>query len=64
MKGQESKRRLKDMKTKIEQIEKLALELKHLGDGIPVVEKNVQSFLNTAYVLKFGISDVAEIDIS
>jgi len=64
MKGQESKRRLKDMKTKIEQIEKLTLELKHLGDGIPVVEKNVQSFLNTAYVLKFGISDVAEIDIS
>jgi len=52
------------MKTKIEQIEKLTLELKHLGDGIPVVEKNVQSFLNTAYVLKFGISDVAEIDIS
>jgi len=63
MKGQESKRRLKDMKTKIEQIEKLTLELKHLGDGIPVVEKNVQCFLNTAYVLKFGIADVAEIDI-
>ena len=53
---------LKEMKLKVEQIEKLVCELKDLGQGIPFVEQNVQSFLNTVFVLKFGISDVAEID--
>jgi hypothetical protein len=53
---------LKEMKLKVEQIEKLACELKDIGQGIPFVEQNVQSFLNTVYILKFGISDVAEID--
>ena len=53
---------LKEMKLKVDQIEKLAWELKDLGQGIPFVEQNVQSFLNTVYILKFGICDVAEID--
>ena len=53
---------LQEMKSKIEQIEKLALELNDLGQGIPVIEKNVDHFLNTVFVLKFGISDIAEID--
>ena len=53
---------LKEMKSKVDQIEKLACELKDLGQGIPFVEQNVQSFLNTVHILKFGISDVAEID--
>jgi len=53
---------LQEMKSKIEQIEKLALELNDLGKGIPVIEKNVDHFLNTVFVLKFGISDIAEID--
>jgi len=53
---------LQEMKLKIEQIEKLACELNDLGQGIPVIEKNVQSFLNTVFVLKFGISDITEID--
>jgi hypothetical protein len=53
---------LQEMKSKIEQIEKLAWELNDLGQGIPVIEKNVQNFLNTVFVLKFGISDIAEID--
>ena len=53
---------LQEMKSKIEQIEKLAWELNDIGQGIPVIEKNVQNFLNTVFVLKFGISDIAEID--
>jgi hypothetical protein len=53
---------LQEMKSKIEQIEKLACELNDLGQGIPVIEKNVQIFLNTVFVLKFGISDITEID--
>jgi hypothetical protein len=28
----------------------------------PFVEKNVQNLLSAAYILKFGISDIAEID--
>jgi len=58
----QEKANLKEMNLKIEQIEKLARELKDLGQGIPFVEQNVQNFFNTVYVLKFGISDVAEID--
>ncbi len=53
---------LQEMKSKIEQIEKLALELNDLGQGIPVIEKNVDHFLNTVFVLKFGISDIAGIN--
>ena len=61
MKSQE-KTPLQEMKSKIEKIEKLACELNDLGQGIPVIEKNVQNFLNTIFVLKFGISDIADID--
>ncbi len=58
----QEKTQLQEMKSKIEQIEKLACELNDLGQGIPVIEKNVQNFLNTVFVLKFGISDIADID--
>ena len=53
--------RLREMREKIEEIDRLGLELKELGKGVPVVEKNVQAILSLAYALKFGISDVAEI---
>jgi ABC-type lipopolysaccharide export system ATPase subunit len=53
--------RLREMREKIEEIERLVLELKELGEGVPVVEKNVRAILSLTYVLKFGISDVAEI---
>ena len=53
--------RLREMSEKIEEIERLVLELKELGHGMPVIEKNVCSILSFIYVLKFGISDVAEI---
>jgi uncharacterized protein YoxC len=53
---------LQEMKSKIDEIEKLARELNDLGQGIPVIEKNVDHFLNLVFVLKFGISDIAEIN--
>ena len=53
--------RLREMSEKIEEIERLVLELKELGQGMPVIEKNACSILSFIYVLKFGISDVAEI---
>lgn len=53
---------LQNMKDKIEKIEKLAFELKELGQGIPAVEKNSRSILCAVYILKFGISDISEIE--
>ena len=54
--------RLREMSEKIEEIERLVLELKELGKGVPVVEKNVRAILSLTYVLKFCIiPDVAEI---
>lgn len=51
---------LNDMKGKIEEIERLVLELRDLGRGMPVVEKNAQSILSFTHVLRYGISDLAE----
>ena len=53
---------LKEMNTRIEQIEKQAMELQELGRGLPVIEMNMRTILGTVYVLKFGISDIAQID--
>ena len=58
----QEKTSLQEMKSKIDEIEKLARELNDLGQGIPVIEKNVEHFLNTVFVLKFGISDITDID--
>ena len=52
---------LREISEKIGEIERLVLELKELGQGMPVIEKNAYSILSFIYVLKFGISDVAEI---
>jgi hypothetical protein len=51
---------LKEMKQKVEEIERLVFELKDLGRGMPVVEKNARSILSFTHVLRFGISDLAE----
>jgi anaerobic selenocysteine-containing dehydrogenase len=50
------------MKSRIEQLEKATLELNTLGGGVPVVEKNARTILATTRLLKFGISEVAEIE--
>ncbi len=52
---------LKEMKTTIEQIEQLVHKLKDSGAGVPVVEKNARIILSVINILKFGISDPAEI---
>ena len=54
--------RLLRINERVEAIERLALELKQLGQGAPAVEKNAESILSTVYVLKFGISDVIGFD--
>ena len=51
----------KDMKQKIDEIERLVQELKTLGKGLPVVEKNARNILSFTHALKFGISDVADV---
>ncbi|MGD8524308.1 MAG: hypothetical protein PVF56_24380 [Desulfobacterales bacterium] len=52
---------LKEMKATIDQIEQLVHKLKASGGGIPVIEKNARIILSVVNVLKFGISDPAEI---
>ncbi len=49
------------MKEKIEEINRLAGELKELGEGIPVIEKNARCILSFTHALKFGISDIVEV---
>ena len=57
----EDKAILNEMKGKIDGIEKLALELKTLGEGLPVIDRNTRNILSATYCLKFGISDVADV---
>ena len=52
---------LKAMKAKVEQIEKLTLELRESGAGIPAIEKNTRTILSITRILKFGVSDPAEV---
>ena len=59
---QEDGLRLRNMKNKIDEIERCVLDLNELGNGVPVIEKNVRSILSFVQVLKFGICDVAEIN--
>lgn len=49
------------MKAIIDQIERLLNTLDELGGTLPVIEKNVRAMSCYVNVLKFGISDLAEI---
>ena len=53
---------LQDMRDKIDRIETLAQELASSGKGVPVIEKNARVILTAIYLLKFGVSDVVELD--
>lgn len=53
---------LKEMHAKIAEVEIGINELRNLGTGLPAVEKNTRSMLNFIYVLKFGISDIFDIE--
>ena len=52
---------LRKMKENIEEIDRLVLELKDLGAGTPVVEKNARCILSFTHVLRFGISDLVDV---
>ena len=40
----------------------MAFELRELGAGVPAIEKNVRSILGLTHALKFGVSDVVEVE--
>lgn len=50
---------LRAMDRKIREIEEGVLELKELGQGLPMVEKNAESIQSFVQALKFGVSDLA-----
>ena len=52
--------KLTQMKERIDSLEKEALLLKSLGNGVPAIEKNVQTVLDAVHCLKFGVSDVVD----
>jgi hypothetical protein len=57
----DQEKRYQEMKKRVDEIERLTLELKELGQGIPAVEKNARSIMSFTQVLKFGVSDLAEL---
>jgi hypothetical protein len=54
--------RLKAMSRKIEEAEEALREVRRLGAGAPVIEKNVWSLLSLTQALRFGICDLAELE--
>ena len=58
------KMQLRKMRKRIDQLERLTMELKEIGQNFPVVDKNCRNILSATYILKFGISDIADIEAS
>ena len=52
---------IKAMKKRIEEINRLTEELKVIGKGMPVIEKNARCILSFTHALEFGISDIVEV---
>jgi hypothetical protein len=52
---------LKEMKTRIDEIERLATELETMGKDTPAIEKNARCILSFTHALKYGVSDVADL---
>jgi hypothetical protein len=53
---------LNEMKEKINETESTIRQLRDMGKGIPVVEKNTRCMLSFTHTLKFGISDLCDLD--
>jgi len=53
---------LREVSSRIETIEKLAHEIEALGATVPAIAKNARILLATTYVMKFGTSDLLEMD--
>ena len=49
------------MKNLIDQLEQLLFSLKEAGGEMPFIEKNVKAMMSFIQVLKFGLSDLAEV---
>ncbi len=58
---EEDLEKLKRMKAEIDAIEQHTLALASLGEGVPAVEKNARNVLSATYALKFGISDIVDV---
>ena len=54
-------KQLNNMKKIIEEIDHLTNELAATGKGLPVIEKNVLGIQSFIHVLRFGITDIAEL---
>lgn len=53
--------RFKQMKIRIDKIDQLLFEMKELGQGMPVVDKNVRCIQGFTHALGYGISDLADL---
>ncbi|HTY23937.1 MAG TPA: hypothetical protein VMC85_12445 [Desulfomonilaceae bacterium] len=53
---------LKEVGSRVQTIEKLAHEIESLGGSVPSIAKNARMLLATAYVMKWGTSDLIETD--
>ncbi|MDR3568506.1 MAG: hypothetical protein P4L43_10810 [Syntrophobacteraceae bacterium] len=54
--------RLQAMSRKIKEVEEALQEVQRLGEGAPVIEKNVRSILSLTHALRFGICDLADME--
>ena len=52
----------REMKKRLDEIERLIHEFMDLGKGMPVVEKNARCLLSFTHALRFGISDPAAVE--
>lgn len=52
---------LREMQEKIECIKACAQQLLSLGKGVPAVETNARCILTAVYLLKFGVSDILQV---
>jgi hypothetical protein len=50
----------REMSERVREMERLATELRELGRGLPVVERNTGAILSLTRILGFGISDLAD----
>ena len=59
--AQTNLKKLQRFNAKLTQMEKMAVDLKEIGKGVPFIEKNARNILSTIYVLKFGITDIIDV---
>ncbi len=53
---------LKEVSSRVEKIEELAQEIEALAGSVPSIARNARTLLATTYVMRFGTSDLVEIN--